>query len=113
MQVQEISSPNAELTATHDNTSCIGDIQRWIRPKLAVSGLARKGETDSEGNYQIAALPVGHYRVEVRATDFRIGIVEHLGIEVARIIVQDFRLACSSIFLRRLSGLMSVQTSLM
>ncbi len=32
----------------------------------SATGLLRKGETDSEGNYQIAALPVGNYRVEVK-----------------------------------------------
>src|SRR5689334_16681092 len=58
----------------------------------SATGLWRKGETEGEGNYQIAALPVGNYRVEVRARGFRTEIVEQLGIEVARIVVQDFRL---------------------
>src|SRR6185295_5889535 len=35
------------------------------------TGLDRTGQTDSEGNYQIAALPVGSYRVEVKAAGFR------------------------------------------
>src|SRR5215813_14680683 len=30
----------------------------------------RVGETDSDGNYIISALPVGNYRVEVQATGF-------------------------------------------
>ena len=50
------------------------------------------GETDAAGNYQIAALPVGNYRVEVRAGGFRTEVVERLNIEVARIVVMDFRL---------------------
>jgi hypothetical protein len=61
------------------------------------TGLARNGETDSDGNYQIAALPVGNYRVEVEARGFRKGIVEQLSIEVARIVVQDFHLAVGDI----------------
>ena len=61
------------------------------------TGLARNGETDSEGNYQIVALPVGNYRVEVEARGFRKGIVEQLVIEVARIVVQDFHLAVGDI----------------
>ena len=61
------------------------------------TGLARKGQTDSEGNYQIAALPVGNYVVEVRARGFRKEIVEQLRIEVARIVVQDFRLEVGDI----------------
>jgi hypothetical protein len=63
----------------------------------SATGLARKGETDSVGNYQIAALPVGNYRVEVRARGFRTEIVERLGIEVARIVVQNFQLEVGDI----------------
>src|SRR6476660_2480147 len=61
------------------------------------TGLIRTGQTDSEGNYHIAALPVGNYRVEVKAAGFRTEIVEHLSIEVARIVVQDFRLEVGDI----------------
>ena len=63
----------------------------------SATGLARNGETDSEGNYQIAALPVGNYRVEVRARGFRTEIIEQLGIEVARIVVQNFQLEVGDI----------------
>src|SRR6185503_20910280 len=68
-----------------------------IAAQNTATGLARTGETDSEGNYQIAALPVGSYRVEVKAAGFRTEIVEHLTVEVARIIVQDFRLVVGDI----------------
>jgi hypothetical protein len=68
-----------------------------ILAKNTATGLDRVGETDSEGNYQIAALPVGYYRVEVRAGGFRTEIVERLNIEVARIVVQDFRLEVGDI----------------
>jgi hypothetical protein len=61
------------------------------------TGLGRKGETDSEGNYQIAALPVGNYRVKVEARGFRTEIIEQLGIEVARIVVQNFQLEVGDI----------------
>ena len=63
----------------------------------SATGLSRKGETDSEGNYQIAALPVGNYRGEAREDGFGTKIVEHLNIEVARIIVQDFLLEVGDI----------------
>lgn len=61
------------------------------------TGLARKGQTDSEGNYQIAALPFGDYHVKVEARGFRNEILEQLRIEVARIVVQDFRLEVGDI----------------
>jgi len=79
------------------------DQNGFVVPRTEVSvrnngtGVARTGETDSEGNYQIAALPVGTYRVEVKAGGFRTEIVEHLSIEVARIVVQDFRLEVGDI----------------
>ena len=34
-------------------------------------GITRVGATDDDGRYQIAALPVGSYRIEVRARDFK------------------------------------------
>ena len=68
-----------------------------ISAQHIATGLMRTGETDSEGNYQIAALPVGNYRVEVRAEGFRTEIVEYLNVEVARIVVQDFRLEIGEI----------------
>jgi hypothetical protein len=56
------------------------------------TGLERVARTDDEGDYQLAALPVGAYRVEVRAAGFQPQVVESLAIEVAQSVVQDFRL---------------------
>ena len=62
-----------------------------------VTGLERFVETDSEGIYLAAALPVGAYRVEADATGFQIQIVESLIIEVGRAVVQDFNLRVGDI----------------
>ena len=70
----------AKITAHHDKT-----------------GLDRIGETDSHGNYQIAALAVGSYRVEVQAGGFRTAVLESMSVEVARIVVQDFLLEVGDI----------------
>ena len=48
------------------------------------TSLKRLAETDSEGNYQVAALPVGSYRIEVRSPGFQTHILENLTIEVGR-----------------------------
>jgi hypothetical protein len=48
--------------------------------------------TDDSGRYQIAALPVGDYRLEVRAQGFHMRILERVRIEVARRVTQDFQL---------------------
>ena len=97
------ASPRMVFQSTAVLQGRVVDQNGAVVPRAQVSvqnnatGLARNGETDSEGNYQIAALPVGNYRVEVRADGFGTKIVEHLDIEVARIIVQDFRLEVGDI----------------
>ncbi len=55
-------------------------------------GVTRQTITDDSGRYQIAALPVGDYRVEVRAQGFQTRIRERVRIEVARRVTQDFQL---------------------
>jgi Carboxypeptidase regulatory-like domain/TonB dependent receptor len=68
-----------------------------ISARNTATNLERLGETDGDGNYQIAALPVGNYRVEVKAGGFKTEIVERLSVEVARIVVQDFRLEVGAV----------------
>lgn len=97
------ASPRMVFQSTAVLQGRVVDQNGAVVPRAQVSvqnsatGLSRKGETDSEGNYQIAALPVGNYRVEVEAKGFRKGIVAQLGIEVARIVVQDFHLEVGDI----------------
>jgi len=61
------------------------------------TGVERTAQSDSQGNYQVAALPVGVYRVEVRVPGFQRQVVESLSIEVARTVVQDFQLRVGDI----------------
>jgi hypothetical protein len=56
------------------------------------TGVERTVQTDHEGNYQVAALPVGDYRVEVQAAGFSPQIVTGLTLEVSRIVVQNVQL---------------------
>jgi len=55
-------------------------------------GVMRHAVTDDAGRYQIAALPIGDYRVEIRAHGFQTQIREKIRIEVARRVTQDFQL---------------------
>ena len=55
-------------------------------------GITRRVVSDNSGRYQIAALPIGDYRLEVRAQGFQTRVVERLRIEVARKLTQDFQL---------------------
>ena len=63
-----------------------------ITVRNRATGLERVVHTDGEGNYQVAALPVGAYCIEVRASGFQSQIVESLLVEVGLTAVQDFQL---------------------
>src|SRR4030095_4706624 len=60
-------------------------------------GVTRYTVTDDSGRYQIAALPVGDYRLEVRAQGFQTRILERVRVEVARRVTQDFQLQVSDV----------------
>jgi hypothetical protein len=55
-------------------------------------GTRRTVVTDRAGRYQIAALPVGSYRIEVRASGFQTQIIESSTIGVGRRTTQNFEL---------------------
>jgi len=55
-------------------------------------GIKRVAVTDDDGRYQIAALPVGSYRIEVRARGFQTQIIESSTLEVGRRVTQNFQL---------------------
>jgi carboxypeptidase family protein len=63
----------------------------------AATGAVRVAVTDGEGFYQLAALPVGSYRLVVHAAGFRTAVVERLDIEVTRTAAQNFRLEVGDI----------------
>ena len=60
------------------------------------TGIHRIIPTDAHGEYQVADLPVGEYRIEVRKPGFPTQIVESFQLEVARTIVRDFELRVGS-----------------
>ena len=52
----------------------------------------RRATTNNEGTYEISALPVGSYSLQVRASGFKLHTVEGLKTEVARTLVQNLQL---------------------
>ena len=56
------------------------------------TGIERTTETDSTGNYLIASLPVGTYRLEIHAQGFQSAIVNDLVLEVGKTTAQNFQL---------------------
>jgi hypothetical protein len=88
VQAQSTASIEGRVTDQHD--AVIPGVEITVaNPSI---GLARVSVTDGSGRYQVAALPVGDYRLEVRAAGFQTQILERLRIEIGRKIVQDFRL---------------------
>lgn len=55
-------------------------------------GVARTTLSDAVGHYQLTALPVGSYRIEIRAPGFQTQVLEDVRIEVSRRMTQDFEL---------------------
>jgi hypothetical protein len=55
-------------------------------------GIRRIAVTDADGRYQISALPVGSYRIEVKSHGFGTQIIESLTLEVGRRSTQNFQL---------------------
>ena len=72
--------PNATITVRNQATS-----------------IERTAQSDSSGNYQVAALPVGTYSVVVQAQGFKSAAVSDLNVEVARTLVKDFQLEVGSL----------------
>src|SRR5262245_37000882 len=68
-----------------------------VTARSQATGVERIARTDGDGAYQIAALPAGAYRVEVRSTGFQTQVVERLSVEIGRIVVQDFCLSVGDI----------------
>src|SRR6185369_2542695 len=85
----------AQSTATLQGT--VRDQKGDVVPGAKVTArnvgtaIERTTQTDSEGNYQLAALPVGNYAVDVEMQGFK-RLLNNLTIEVGRTVVRDFSL---------------------
>jgi len=85
----------AQSTATLQGT--VRDQKGDVVPGAKVTArnvgtaIERTTTTDSDGNYQLAALPVGNYSVDVEMQGFK-RLLNNLTIEVGRTVVRDFSL---------------------
>src|SRR5712692_8535637 len=57
----------------------------------------RTTQTDSTGRYQVAALPVGSYRIEVQAPGWQTQVVDDVTLEVSQTTIRNFQLAVGTI----------------
>jgi len=87
----------AQSTATLSGT--ITDAQGGVMPGAQIvvhneaTGVERTAVSDSAGQYQVASLPPGEYRLEVRLSGFQTSVVKAIRLEVAQTRVQSVRLA--------------------
>ena len=95
------STALAQSTATLQGT--VTDSKGAVVPNATVllknrsTSSERTTHTDTDGNYQFAALPVGLYTVEVRVDGFKTQVADRVPIEVAKTVVQNFQLEVGAI----------------
>ena len=95
------SSALGQSTATVQGT--VTDSKGAVLPNATVvvknrnTSTERTTQTDSAGNYQVAALPVGVYSIEVRLQGFKTGLADQVTLEVAKIVVQNFQMDVGAI----------------
>ncbi|HKP85098.1 MAG TPA: TonB-dependent receptor [Blastocatellia bacterium] len=90
MTARAQSTATIQGTVTDESGAVMTGAQVTVRG--AAIGVERTTETDSSGNFQVAALPVGTYRIEVRAQGFQTTVVNDLILEVGKVMVQNFQL---------------------
>jgi len=95
------SSALGQSTATIQGT--VTDSKGAVLPNATVvvknrnTSTERTTQTDSDGNYQVAALPVGLYSIEVRVQGFKTQVADQVTLEVAKTVVQNFQMDIGAI----------------
>src|SRR3989454_9320977 len=84
------STATLQGSVTDPSGAVVSGVKVTVRNQATAS--ERITQTDSAGNYQVAALPPGVYRVEAQAQGFSSQAVSDLTLEVSRIVVQNFQL---------------------
>jgi hypothetical protein len=92
-----ISSPVlAQSTATLQGT--VTDSKGAVIPNATVTvrnrstSFERTAQTDTDGNYQVAALPVGTYTIEAKIEGFKTQVADNVTVEVAKTVIQNFQM---------------------
>src|SRR5829696_5455074 len=98
-----LATPSAlgQSTATVQGT--VTDSKGAVLPNATVvvknknTSTERTTQTDSDGVYQVAALPVGVYSMEVRVQGFKTQVADQVTLEVAKTVVQNFQMDVGAI----------------
>src|SRR6185436_11503441 len=95
------STALGQSTATVQGT--VTDSKGAVLPNATVvvrnknTATERTTQTDSDGNYQVAALPVGLYSIEVRVQGFKTQVADQVTLEVAKTVIQNFQMDVGAI----------------
>jgi carboxypeptidase family protein len=83
------STATVQGTVTDQSGAVVSKAKVVVRNQA--TGIERTAQTDTDGNYQVAALPVGVYRIEVQADGFGPQVASGVIVEVSRIVIQNFQ----------------------
>ena len=89
------STATLQGTVTDSKGAVVPNANIVVRNRSTAS--ERTTQTDTDGNYQLAALPVGVYSVEVRVQGFKTQVADQVTLEVAKTAVQNFQLDVGAI----------------
>ena len=84
------STATIQGTITDESGAVLANVKVIARNQA--TGTERTAQTDSTGNYQIALLPIGTYRLEAQIQGFQTGAVNDLTLEVGKTVVQNLQL---------------------
>src|SRR5258708_3610853 len=88
------STASMRGTVTDPQGAALAGAKVLVRSQA--TGEERTAQSDPRGEFQLASLPVGVYRLEVRADGFQVKVVTDIRLEVAQTVVQNVRLAIGS-----------------
>jgi len=89
------STATLQGTVTDSKGAVVPDATVTVRNRS--TSFERTTQTDTEGSYQVAALPVGTYSIEVKIQGFKTQVADNVILEVAKTVVQNFQLDVGAI----------------
>lgn len=98
-----LATPSALGQSTAVLQGTVMDAKGAVLPNASVTvrnratAAERTTQTDSDGNYQVAALPIGVYSVEVKVQGFKTQVADQVTVEVAKTVVQNFQMDVGAI----------------
>jgi hypothetical protein len=98
-----VATPSALAQSTATLQGTVTDAKGAVLPNATVvvrnrsTSAERTTQTDSDGNYQLAALPPGVYSVEVRVEGFKTQVADQVTLQVAKTAVQNFQMDVGAI----------------